>query len=377
MFAPNTLTAPPLALSLLPYGLTYHSLKVQVAADDTRDLLVGYADPKDHDVAGAGRGRGFINQTVGRYANRLPTKSKFGDVELVLPGADGVCLHGGDKGIDTQEWTKADRASSSLFPADDATFPTTVDGEEAIYRLVSEAGADGFPLKIEMEGLTVVKASKLAVVLRAKIIDDDVAAAKAGTPVNLTVHWGFNLGNFKAGEREDVLDHKMWIESDQVSALDSKMLATGKLDSTSKGSPLEALNFTKGTPTDPSSHRSIGANFPPNGIDHNIVFNSVSDAPKVVLTSPDSKVSLSFRTNQATVQCYTASGFDGKHSRKPEHQQGSSKGYPQFGAVFLEFHQPLATFLHPEFQKVAGTDTILRAGEVYENRVEVDVTVRA
>ena len=123
-----------------------------------------------------------------------------------------MCLHGGDKGIDTQEWTKVDRAGSTLFRPNDATFPTTLGSEEAIYRLVSEAGADGFPLKTEIEGLTVVHAAKIAVVLRARIIDEDVEAAKAGTPLNLTVHWGFNLGSFRGAEKEDILGHKLWIE---------------------------------------------------------------------------------------------------------------------------------------------------------------------
>ena len=89
MFKPDTLAASPLALSLLPYGLTYHSLKAQVGSTE-RELFVGYAQPEDHHFNGAGRGRGFINQTVGRYANRLPTESKFGDVELVLPGSGGA-----------------------------------------------------------------------------------------------------------------------------------------------------------------------------------------------------------------------------------------------------------------------------------------------
>lgn len=46
------------------------------------------------------------------------------------------------------------------------------------------------------------------------------------------------------------------------------------------------------------------------------------------------------------------------------------------GAMFLEFQAPLATFMHPELAKVAGTDTVLRQGEVYENWVDVDVAVR-
>lgn len=44
------------------------------------------------------------------------------------------------------------------------------------------------------------------------------------------------------------------------------MLATGKAESTVEGTPLEALNFTQGSPADPPSHRTIGADFPPAGI---------------------------------------------------------------------------------------------------------------
>lgn len=129
-----------------------------------------------------------------------------------------------------------------------------------------------------------------------------------------------------------------------------------------------------------------------------MIFNKRTDASlsKVVLTSPDAKVSLAFRTNQSTVQAYTGQNFDGKHSRKALHKNGD-KGYPSFGsltafacdkscgtdrtpcfagAMFLEFMQPMGTFLHPELAEIAGTDTVLREGEVYESWVEVAVTLR-
>lgn len=35
--------------------------------------------------------------------------------------------------------------------------------------------------------------------------------------------------------------------------------------------------------------------------------------------------------------------------------------------VFLEFQDPVGTCLHKELEAVAGTDTILRPGEVYDN----------
>lgn len=104
MFAPRTLSKPPLSLSVLPYGLTLDSLTVSLDADHTRDLLVGYADLKDHAFDGPARGRAFMNQTVGRYANRLPAKSTFGrGVELSLPPGKGgafrvALLDGGPHG---------------------------------------------------------------------------------------------------------------------------------------------------------------------------------------------------------------------------------------------------------------------------------------
>lgn len=43
------------------------------------------------------------------------------------------------------------------------------------------------------------------------------------------------------------------------------------------------------------------------------------------------------------------------------------------GAVFLEFHAPIATFLHDEYiQANGGNDTILKVGEIYENYVRVE-----
>jgi aldose 1-epimerase len=139
----------------------------------------------------------------------------------------GVCLHGGAKGIDTQEWTTIDRGASSvfasaLFPVDDATYPPQ--GEESIFRLVSPAGDDGFPLTLEIEGLVqVVKQGlepTMMVVLRARVMDDGTPELEMnkGTPVNLTVHWGFHLGSFDGVDDEDVRGHTLWIDVSAHSA---------------------------------------------------------------------------------------------------------------------------------------------------------------
>ncbi|KAM0746391.1 galactose mutarotase-like protein [Meredithblackwellia eburnea MCA 4105] len=386
-FTPRVLQGHALSLSSLSYGLTIDSLVVNLAEGKKRDLLVGYLDPAEHDVnSKTGRGRGFINQVVGRYANRLPQNdTTFAGKKLKLAGNNGVFLHGGAAGFDVKEWKEIERSTSALFPENDLSFPASPDVNEALYRYVSPAGEEGFPLTLEVEGLVFAKKSKstVGVVLRAKIVEDGAEGLDKGTPVNLTVHWGFNLSSFDGEESESILDHKLWIDSDSFTHIDGLQLPTGEIASSASSN--HPFNFSKGTISDPSTHRTIAENYPSDGIDHNIILRRPSSPvtpqnskPQVVLTSPDSKVSLEFRTNQASVETYTAAGFNGKYSRKALHCPPGSekKGYPQYGAVFLEFHYPLASFLHKKLSDAAGTDGILKPGEVYENWVEVDVLVR-
>ncbi|ORY91722.1 galactose mutarotase-like domain-containing protein [Leucosporidium creatinivorum] len=374
MFTIDEIKSDQLALQVLPYGLTFHGLAVTAPGGLNRDALISPHDTTSHHLI---HGRRFLNQTVGRYANRLPSgKNTFGDGgELQLAGDDGVCLHGGETGLDTIPWDVVDLATSTLFTEADVPKGAS---SNTIYRHVSSAGTDGFPLGLEIEGFSAVSApeadnaGKVTVILRARILEEGAEASELakGTPVNLTVHWGFNLSDFAT---EDVKGHKMYINSNQTPTLDDKMLAKGTWEKISAGSELDFHSAGLAGP-----HRTLGGNFPAEGVDHNFAFTSLTRSdPQVVLTSPDDKLSLSFRTNQSTVQCYTASGFDSHGpARKSIHDPQSIGPYARFGAVFLEFHHPLATFLHPEYAEKAGTDTVLKAGDVYENFVEIEVKVK-
>ena len=42
-------------------------------------------------------------------------------------------------------------------------------------------------------------------------------------------------------------------------------------------------------------------------------------------------------------------------------------------AAFLEFHAPLAAWIHPQSRGPLGDDTLLASGEVYNNFVRLDV----
>lgn len=123
-----------------------------------------------------------------------------------------------------EEWTPISRSTSTLFPPSDPTFPPPgapdKKVDEVIYRLVSPTGASGFPLELEIEALVVLESPKSSVngsvgsvvyVLRARIVDDGSAEIQFGTPVNLTVHWGFNLASFTGDTSTDILDHKLFV----------------------------------------------------------------------------------------------------------------------------------------------------------------------
>lgn len=129
------------------------------------------------------------------------------------PPAKGVCLHGGEQGLDTLPWDPIILSESTLFSEVDVPSSSSA---TAVYRHVSSAGTDGFPCGLEIEGFSSVSASsgesagKVTVILRAKILEEgaEKGEAEKGTPVNLTVHWGFNLGDFA---EETVKGHKMFV----------------------------------------------------------------------------------------------------------------------------------------------------------------------
>ncbi|KAK4056542.1 hypothetical protein OIO90_002389 [Microbotryomycetes sp. JL221] len=367
-------------VGLLPYGCTLESLVLsRPELNLHRDLVVGFQSPIHHHYSEGGRK--FLNQVVGRYANRLPGgqvefSSACGARHLTLEGDDqDVCLHGGKQGFDTVDWVQVDDIEQSqLFRTSDVANANTW----RMYKHSSAAGDDGFPNMLETEVLIRISKSiddnsRVALIMRARLVQDATSSSgkrdqEPACPVNLTWHIGYNLADFS--QADDVMTHKLFIDSDKTPQLDDKMLPTGTLLDIK---PDDSLDFHSQGLSGP--HRTIGHPFPPGGVDHNFVFKSVDTTkPQVVLTSPDDALTVRFRTNQSSVQCYTASGFDASAPlRKTIHDPRGAGPYPKYGAVFLEFQHPVATFLHRALRDAAGTDTILTGHDIYENFVELEI----
>lgn len=233
--------------------------------------------------------------------------------------------------------------------------------DHVVMAVESPAGDQGYPGRLRIEALTAVEGTtpRVHVAYRARLLD-----ACAATPLNLTQHWGFNLSaSDPAHKGKTVEQHTLQMQSPlKLLQLDARGVPTGEL-------------IVCDASHDWTQAKRIADRMPEGGYDHFYTWGSTPrrDEPVVVLRG-DSGIALSFFTNQAGVQLYTANGAsDTAPPRKALHRGDLRDGIRS--AAFLEFGAPHATFLHRSLQQYAGTDTLLRAGATYENWVDIVFTL--
>ncbi|ELU40124.1 aldose 1-epimerase domain-containing protein [Rhizoctonia solani AG-1 IA] len=419
---PNA-TAPALSAEILPYGLFVRSIYV-VADGKThvRDIVVNPFDPKEN-----AKGRSFLNPVVGRYTNRVPaekmTVERLGAKAEVTPIATEsptVSLHGGPKGFDIAIWEHVPVKQATLFSSSETE--ALPEGSAAIFRHISPDGDEGYPGKLTTEVLfAIVPPSKnqpfqlgsVLIVYRYKVEGKD--GADIVTPVNLTHHWGFNLDASLTAPGEptpDVKSQLLTIKAENTLELDSVGLATGKLSPTA-GTPYEHND----TP--------IGQNFPSKGYDEFYLINPVAppDAQPtrlslsnvggtnlveplltsgpgnhpVVLRSTKTGLKLGFDSNREfehgrvfnsgrpirlTVRELVRRSMEDPRMERDTRRMVSVKVhcvgaivsyYAITAGAFLEFHDPLAAWLHSYGAEPHVIDTLLHSSELGHAYVRLDV----
>ncbi|KAG8905183.1 hypothetical protein FRB99_000548, partial [Tulasnella sp. 403] len=319
-------------------------------------------------------------------------------------------LHGGADGFDRRVFEvvdPSDRTQYELFSEQEKDAIQTLPAS-AIFKLTSPAGDQGFPGRLNLEVLlglahpgsapkslesSEFEQGSVVILYRAKL---DGAQEKTVTPVNLTQHWGFNLDASltQAGEPiPDVKGHNLMIKAGNRIGLHPNGLATGELIP---------------TPDTPYAHtgKVIGDRFPEKGYDEYYLFDSKhatrsrlplsslatldivnqlisasgddSQATPVTLSSEKSGIRLTFETNQPGVQFYSGNFLNGAVPRKRIHGGSNGlvdDGYTARTAAFLEFHEPLAAWMHAWGQ--GGQDTLLTSDELYNNYTKLNVYVES
>jgi len=424
-----------LTLLLTRTGLTMHKLVVESGQFPARDVLCGPESSSSFKV----EGRKFMNQVVGRYANRLPagkihlvdsSREAGKTMELNLDqnepfeAGGGNCLHSGSHGYDLKDFMPVSQDSTivqkfqSISPAPITSKSTT----SAYFHLHSPSGDQGFPEAIDILATVALELSPAPQGLDQSILSktgpktgigrasfslkamlshpEEVARRDGGTPINLTWHTGYILNDFRGtpSDSDGIHQHKLWIKSNEHLAVYESHLPTGEIQ------PNKALgvDFSTPNPFSVEAIKPISEIMPESGFDQCFLLNSSngdgsdsSKDPKAILRSPKDDLILVFYTNQTAVQCYSANYFDGIGSRKELHRRISGEpqgGYKKQEAIYLEFQAPSSlcanltlqqnlksmmknTGNHQKHEDETITNTFLYPNQVYSNWFFIDIFV--
>jgi aldose 1-epimerase len=308
------------------YGGTIQSVRVKDRHGKFGDVVLGFSALDGYTSK---TNNAYFGALIGRYANRL-AKGTFpldGHVYHVTTNEGQNMLHGGRVGFDKRMWDAKD-VSNQQSPALELHY-------------LSKDGEEGFP-------------GNLDVTVRYSLDDhnglhiDYFAKTDKATVLNLSNHSYFNL--LGAGSAT-ILNHKVFIDADRFTPVNSTLIPTGKLESVA-GTPLD---FRKAT----DIGARIGSRFQQlklaKGYDHNFVLHHPGELRAVAarVEEPKSGRVLEVFTTQPGLQFYTGNFLQGNI-------HGIGGVYRHRSALCLETQHFPDSPNHPNFPT-----TVLRPGEEF------------
>ena len=276
----------------------------------------------------------YIGSLVGRYANRI-ANAKFtlnGKTYTLAANNNGNSLHGGLKGFDKVNW------QIEKLPGDSSLKLT--------YQ--SKDGEEGYPGQLNVEVLYTLTSDNALQI-------DYTATTDKPTPVNLTNHAYFNLS---AGRDSTILNHHLWINANEFTAVNDVLIPTGNTAVTNDA----AMDFNKEKPIGRDIAQVKG------GYDHNWVLNKKENQLEKVasLYDPGTGRLMEVFTTEPGMQFYSGNFLDGTLSGT----KGSQR-YVKHAGLCLE------TQHYPDSPNQKGfPDTILEPGETYKQTTIYKFSVR-
>jgi len=306
---------------VMTYGAILVSLKIPDRNGVLADVNLGFDT-----LAGYLGTHPYFGAIIGRYGNRI-AKARFtldGVEYRLAPNNNGNSLHGGIRGFDKVVW-KAEPVKVAYGTGVKLTY-------------LSKDMEEGFPGNLSVSVVyTLTDTNELEIRYE--------ATTDKATPVNLTNHAYWNL---KGEGQGDVLGHRLQIEADKITAVDSaaNLIPTGEIVPVA------------GTPFDFTSPHAIGERIAKveGGYDHNFVLRGGGGTLVLAarVEEPTSGRVLEVWTDQPGIQLYTGNFLDGTVIGK------SGKAYGKHFAFCLETQHFPNSPNQPNFPT-----TILKPGQTY------------
>ncbi len=276
-----------MTVKITNYGAIVTYIAVPDAKGQINDIALGYDNLDDYL-----KEHPYFGAIVGRYGNRIAEgRFTLDGKEYVLPtNNDENHLHGGVLGFDKFLW-------------DAAVFADKFSTGVRLTRLSKDL-EEGYPGNLHCSvRYTLTNDNELKI--------DYEAITDKPTVVNMTFHGYFNLAGQGAS---DILSHKMMINADYFTPVDSGLIPTGQLAS------------VKGTPMDFTSPVAIGKRIDNDyqqliygkGYDHNWVLNDADSYMKLAarVAEPLSGRIMEVYTTEPGIQFYSGNFLDGSNIGK-------------------------------------------------------------
>lgn len=315
-----TLTNPSgMQVSILNYGGTITDIITPDKAGSKENVVLGFDSLSGY----LQKGNPYFGSLIGRYGNRI-ANGKFtleGKTYTLAANNNGNSLHGGNKGFDKVIWQAQKSAGDSSLQLS----------------YVSKDGEEGYPGNLSIQVVyTLTSANELKI--------DYTATTDKATPVNLTNHAYYNLSG---GKDSTILGHELMINADKYTAVNDKLIPTGKLPDV-KGGPMD---FTVAKLIGKEIQQVAG------GYDHNWVLNKKGSDLEMVaeLYHPASGRLMEVWTTEPGLQFYSGNFLDGTLTNTR-----SGVKYVKHAALCLETQHYPDSPNQPEFPT-----TILKPGETY------------
>ena len=265
-------------VKLLDLGATIAEIWTLDRFGQFGDVVLGYGTPAEYE-----QNSGYIGAVVGRVANRIGgAEFMLGGKRYQLDANNGVnSLHGGFASYSTRVWDAA---------VDEMRNRVT-------FKLFSPDGDQGYPGNLWIK-VTYTLTDEGELKIRYQANTDQM------TIINLTNHAYFNLSG-KLGAA-DVLDHKVWMNSDQMTpVVDAGSIPTGE------------FRDVAGTPMDFTVPKTLGRDIEADydqinyggGYDHNWMLKR-GDA-QIIVYHPETGRRMTVITDQPGVQMYTGNFLRG------------------------------------------------------------------